>query len=263
MKKIKVMGILNLTPDSFSDGGKYTNTKAAVAKAKEMEAAGADIIDIGGESTGPGSKNVKLKEELKRVIPTLRAIRKATALPISIDTYKSKVAKAALENGANIINDITALRGDKEMVKIARKFQCPLILMYSKDKSARTTIKPKNYKDIIQEVGDFLQERIAYARDHNIKKTNIILDPGMGQYISSKAEYSFEIIARLNQLANRFISHKILIGISRKSFIGGDIQDRDKKANLLTAIATLNGASIIRTHDVDGVRQTLNLINGT
>ncbi|MBI4975365.1 dihydropteroate synthase, partial [Candidatus Peregrinibacteria bacterium] len=226
--KILLMGVINLTPDSFSDGGKFNTLGKALKQAKKLESDGADILDIGGESTGPNAKPITLKEELKRVIPILKEIRKSTKLPISIDTYKSEVAKKALEAGANIINDVTALRGDKNMVKIAAKYKCPIILMYSKDKTPHATIKKTTYKDIIETIKKFLTKQIAYAEKSGIKRKNIIIDPGMGQFISATAKYSFEIIARLKELET--LKRPILMGISRKSFLQEDISSREGKA---------------------------------
>jgi len=245
------MGILNFTPDSFSDGGQFNSIEKAKKRVKEMEKEGADIIDIGGESTGPGSKNVKLEEELNRVIPIIKAITKITKLPISIDTYKADVADQALQSGAKIINDVTGLRGDKEMVNIASKHQCPTIIMYAKDKTARTSKTAKRYQDVIKTIKTFLEKQSKYAIKNGIKKENIILDPGMGAFISTIPSYSYEIISRLSELPK-----PLLIGISRKSFLGGKLAERDLKAMPLTAIAYLNGASIIRTHDVKGIVET-------
>lgn len=245
-----IMGILNLTPDSFSDGGKFNNLESALKRVKEIEKEGADILDIGGESSGPNSKNVSLEEELNRVIPVLKKIRNHIKIPISVDTYKSKVARQALEEGADIINDITALRGDPKMAKVIASYKCPVILMYSKDKTARTTIKNKKYSDVIQTIKKFLQERISYAKKQGINQ--IIIDPGMGHFVSAIPKYSFEIISRLKEVKS--INYPILIGISRKSFLGGQLKDRDEKALPLSTIAYLNGASIIRTHNIKETR---------
>ena len=242
------MGILNLTPDSFSDGGRFNTETRALKQVRKLIRDGVDIIDIGGESTGPNSKNVSLKEELARVIPILKKIRKITKIPISIDTYKADVARQALEAGANIINDVTALRGDKNMAKVAAKYNCPIILMYSKDSTPRTTRSPKKYRDVIKTIKGFWKARVAYATKNGIKRKNIILDPGMGAFVSGIADYSFEIVTRLNELTN--LGFPVLIGLSRKSFLGGTIKERDKKAITLTTIAVLNGVSIIRTHHV-------------
>lgn len=254
-----IMGVLNLTPDSFSDGGKYNTLNSALKRAQEMKQQGADIIDIGGESSGPGSKNISPKEELERVIPILKKIRKQNNLLISIDTYKSEVARKALEEGANIINDVTAFRGDPKLVKIIAEYQCPVIITYSKDATPRTTIKKKKYQDVIKDIKNFLQERIKFAKKQGIKPENIIIDPGLGHFISAIPKYSYEIIARLSELKK--LNHKILIGISRKSFLGQKMETRDPKGASLSAIAYLNGASIIRTHDVKGIKQLFQKFN--
>lgn len=247
------MGILNLTPDSFSDGGQHNSLQKALRRVKQIEKEGANIIDIGGESTGPRSKKISLKQELSRVLPILKKIRKHTKLPISIDTYKAEVARQALEEGANIINDVTALREDPKMTKVISKYKCPVILMYSKDNTPRTTIKKKKYPDVIKTINNFFTKRITFAKNHGIKNSQIILDPGMGQFISAIPRYSFEIIARLPELKK--LGHPILIGASRKSFLGkGTLKERDARSKIVETIAYLNGASIIRTHDVKGLK---------
>ncbi|MFH1284392.1 MAG: dihydropteroate synthase [Candidatus Peregrinibacteria bacterium] len=247
------MGILNVTPDSFSDGGQHDTVKKALKRAEEMESEGADIIDIGGESTGPNSKYVPPNEELKRVIPVLKALRKKTSIPISIDTYKSQIAREALENGADIINDVTALRGDTSMAKIVAKYKCPIILMYSKDKTPRTTVQKKHYKDVIKTIKSFLLARIRYAQKKGIKKSQIIIDPGMGNFISAIPKYSYEIISRMSELQK--LKLPILLGASRKSFLGGTFKDRDTASVAIAGIAYLNGASIIRTHNVSATKE--------
>lgn len=247
-KKLQIMGILNITPDSFSDEGKFNTLKKAITRAKELEKQGADILDIGGESTGPGSKHISLEKELKRVIPIIKELRKNTKIPISIDTYKSEVAKQALDAGANMINDVTALRGDQKMASVVKKYKCPIILMYSKDPTPRTTVKNKKYKDIIKTIKDFLKKQISYAKKQGIKNDQIIIDPGMGQFISALPEYSYEIIARLHEL--KTLGYPILIGASRKSFLGGSIKSRIEKGAIVSAIAYSAGVSIIRTHDI-------------
>jgi len=256
-RKLQIMGILNVTPDSFSDGGKFNTLEKALKRAKELEKEGADIIDIGGESTGPDSKEVPLEEELKRTIPIIKELRKITKIPISIDTYKSQVAEQALKAGANMVNDVTALRGDTKMAKVIAKYKCPIILMYSKDKTPRTTVKKLKYKDVIKTIKDFLKKRITYAKKHKIKPSQIIIDPGMGQFISAIPKYSYEIIARLHEL--KTLGHKILIGASRKSFLGESMKSRIEKGSTISAIAYLNGASIIRTHDVKQIKWLKNL----
>jgi dihydropteroate synthase len=252
LKRPIYMGILNITPDSFSDGGKFNNIKKAIKQAKKLEKEGADIIDIGGESTGPNSKKISAGEEIKRVIPILKELKKKLKIPISIDTYKYEVAKKALEEGADIINDVTALRGSKKMGKLIAKYKCPIILMYSKDKTPRTTIKEKKYKDVISEIKKFLELRINYARKQGISKKNIIIDPGMGHFISKIPKYSFEVIAKLEKFKK--LKCPILIGTSRKSFMGEEMNTRLNKAKVLNALACINGASIIRTHEIKEIK---------
>lgn len=249
------MGILNLTPDSFSDGGEHNALQKALRRAQELEEQGADIIDIGGESTGPGSKNVTLKKELERVIPTLKLIRKHVKIPISIDTYKAEVAHQALEQGADIVNDVTALRGDNQMAKLVAKTNCPIILMYSKDNTPRTTIKKKKYANIIQTIKKFFQQRIKYAKSQGITQAQITLDPGMGQFISAIPRYSYEIIARLPELTE--LKFPLLLGISRKSFLDGEMKSRLDKGLAASALAVINGASILRTHDIKETKEFL------
>ncbi len=246
------MGILNVTPDSFSDGGQFDTLKKAVKRSRELIKQGADILDIGGESTGPGSKSISLEVELKRVIPTIKELRKITKLPISIDTYKAEVAEQALTAGASMVNDVTALRGDPKMASVIKKHKCPIILMYSKDPTPRTTIKKKKYKDVIKTIKDFLKKRIQYAKKQGIKNSQIIIDPGMGHFISALPKYSYEIIARLHEL--KLLDLPVLIGASRKSFLGGSMQSRIEKGAIVSAIAYSAGASIIRTHDVKQIQ---------
>jgi dihydropteroate synthase len=243
-----IMGVLNLTPDSFSDGGKFNVVDLAVKRILEMEREGADLIDIGGESTGPNSKDVSESEEISRVIPILKNIRKITKLPISIDTYKAEVARLALDEGVDIVNDVTALRGDKNMVKVVAKAKCPFIMMYSKDNTARTTVNKKEYKDVVKTIDKFFVEKIFYAQKQGILKKNLILDPGMGQFVSAIPRYSFEIINRLEEL-KRF-GLPLLIGVSRKSFLMGKITERLDRGLIASVFAYLNGVGIIRTHDV-------------
>ena len=247
------MGVLNITPDSFSDGGKYFDFENAIRRAKQIESDGADILDMGGESTGPGSKRISLEEEERRIIPLLKKIRKEIKIPISIDTYKSEVARQALEEGVNIINDVSALRADRHMAKIISKYNCPAILMFSKESAPHATIKAKKYKDVIKTISVFFEKQISYAEKNGIRKSKIIIDPGMGQFISSIPRYSFEILARLQELQK--FSLPILIGASRKSFLGGKLEDRDEKMHIAHAIAYVNGASILRVHNVKAARE--------
>lgn len=251
MNSVKIMGILNVTPDSFSDGGKFFNTKKAISCAKQMIQQGADIIDIGGESSGPGSSFVPLEEELRRVIPIISAIQKIATreeIIISIDTYKAEVARQAIQAGASMVNDITALRGDPEMASVIEKTGVKVVLMYSKDSSARTTRMKKHYRDVVKTIMKFLEQRIAYALKNGIKKKQIIIDPGMGAFVSVEPQYSYEILARLKEFKK--IGLPILVGVSRKSFLPGAIKERLWPTLVANMAAILNGADIIRVHDI-------------
>lgn len=245
------MGILNVTPDSFYDGGRFFNLKAAVGAAKEMIRQGADIIDVGGESTGPNSRSVEEKEELRRVIPVIKKIapyaHKKGAF-ISIDTYKSEVARQAIEAGADIVNDVTALRNDPKMAEVIAKYNAPVVLMRAKDPTPRTTLKKIRYKDAMKTVKNFLKERADYAVKNGIKKTNIIIDPGMGMFVSAIPKYSFEILQKLPELKK--LGFPILVGASRKSFLGGAPKDRLIPSIFTSLYALFQGADIIRVHDI-------------
>jgi len=257
------MGILNTTPDSFYDGGKYVGLDAAVARAVQMIEEGADIIDIGGESTGPGSKEISLDEERKRVIPVIKAmsgqpgqvaVRTGQRLTIdmSVDTYRSNVAEDALNNGATIVNDVTAGRGDPAMLPLIGERGCTYIMMRSKDDSARTTIDERLYDDVLETIHAFFEERIAAAEAAGIKRSQMIVDPGLGHFVSSDPTYSWHILEHLEFLHD--FGCRILVSPSRKSFTadfpGQATQERLPGTLKATALALEHGASIIRTHDV-------------
>lgn len=274
-----IMGILNTTPDSFSDGGTFYKNNTlhidhVVKKALEMIDEGADIIDIGGESTGPASQNVSLPEELKRVIPVIKALRQAIKTNgrlkktlISVDTYKAEVARQALEAGADIINDVTAFRGDANMAKTVAKYGVPIVIMYSKDPTARTTKQKTKYKNVIKTVKKFLEERISYGISQGIKAEQFIIDPGMGAFVSGYPKYSLEILSRLKEFTPFHLP--LLIGASRKGFIGEVLEEKNKPLKIserlegslaCAAVAVMNGANIIRTHDVNATRRMVDMI---
>ncbi len=233
LERAVVMGVLNVTPDSFFDS--FDSVETATARASEMVSEGAKIIDIGGESTGPGSQDVAVEEELRRVIPVVEAVRKE--LPdifISIDTWKSEVARAAIEAGADMVNDVTAGILDMDV---------PIVLMHSKDDSPRTTTDKVEYEDVMKTVIEFLEEKIAIC-----KSSQIIVDPGMGAFVSGNPEYSYEILHRLGEL--RSLGKPILVGASRKSFLGGEVEDRLEGSLAAACMAVMNGAKIVRAHDV-------------
>lgn len=245
-----IMGILNVTPDSFSDGGVYFDKERAIEYALRMQEEGADIIDIGGESTRPRAKAVTLKEEIKRVVPVIEALIKKVSIPISIDTYKSAVADAAISAGASIINDISGLRFDRRMPKVAARHKTPVVIMHIKG-TPKNMQKNPSYKALIPEILDYLTESIAIARDAGIPDEMIIIDPGIG--FGKTLEHNLEIINRLHEF--RGFEKPILIGPSRKAFIGMTlgglpVEERLEGTASAVAIGIFNGANIIRVHDV-------------
>jgi dihydropteroate synthase len=251
-EKPRVMGILNVTPDSFSDGGKYDHLDSAVKRFDEMVEDGVDIIDIGGESTGPGSHDISLEEELERVIPIVKKLRKRNSkIWLSIDTYKAEVARQAIEAGVDMVNDVLALRGDKGMCDLIATSGIPVVLMYSKDNSGRTTGESRQYMDVVEYIGDFFKDKMQYAQKCGIKSEQIILDPGMGAFVSSDSKYSLQILKRLREFQE--LGHPILIGPSRKSFIGQTLglplHERREGSFASAAVAMMNGAAIVRVHD--------------
>lgn len=269
-EKTAIMGILNITPDSFSDGGEYFRIEKAVERAAQMLEDGADIIDIGGESTRPGAKPVSVEEELERVIPVIKEIRKELGdnFFISIDTYKSKVAKAALEEGADIVNDISGLSFDIEMANVIKEFDCPVIVNHIKG-TPQNMQKNVYYDDVVREIIEFLNQQITIGLEKGIRKDRFIVDPGIG--FGKNVEHNIEIIKRLKEF--RILGFPILIGISRKSFIGkvlknliGMEEEPSPKDRLYgglaaTAVAVLNGAHIVRTHDVKQTNEFLTMLD--
>ncbi|HJM46271.1 MAG TPA: dihydropteroate synthase [Candidatus Marinimicrobia bacterium] len=251
-----IMGILNVTPDSFSDGGMYSHLSKALSQAQSMEKNGADIIDIGGESTRPGAVPVSLEEEINRTIPVIEAIRKNSNISISIDTYKSEVAEKALLAGADIINDISGLTFDSRMIKIVKKFDVPVVLMHIKGTPRNMQTNP-TYIDVIKELIIFFSFQIQKALDFGIKKEQIIIDPGIG--FGKQLNDNFILIQRLKEFSE--LGFPILIGPSRKSFIGLtlDVPSEDRLEGTLASVSAsiLNGASIVRVHDVKEVKRAV------
>lgn len=255
---LRIVGILNVTPDSYFDGGKFASVDAAVKRAGQMLRDGADIIDIGGESTGPNSKDVTEQEERARVIAIIKAIKRAyPGAVLSIDTYKSGIAREAIEAGVSMINDVTAGRSDQKMFDVAASAGVPIVLMFSKDPTPRTTIAHARYDDVVKDIAAFLAARKQVAIDAGIDSSKIILDPGMGHFISSDATYSFEVLARLRELTS--LGCPLYVSPSRKSFLAGpenlSTVDRLPATIAASAIAVMNGAAYIRTHDVLDVRR--------
>jgi dihydropteroate synthase len=252
------MGILNVTPDSFSDGGHYFKKNSAVKHALKMVDEGADIIDIGGESTKPFSDPVSLDEELSRVLPVIEALRKETDVCISIDTTKSEVANQALKVGASIINDVSAMEFDKDMVDIALKFDCPIVLMHMKGVPKNMQENPQ-YSSLISDIISYLNTRIDFVISKGVDRKKIIIDPGIG--FGKSVENNFEIINNLNQFTK--LGYPVLLGASRKSFIGItlDVPEDDRIEGSLAAnvIGLQKGVSVFRVHDVDQTKKALTI----
>lgn len=253
-KVTRIMGILNVTPDSFSDGGLFYDLDTALAHAHEMLKNGADIIDVGGESTRPGSKPVPEDEELRRVIPVIRELSKGTDKAISIDTYKARVAEKAIEAGAQIVNDISGLKADKDMAQVAALTQAPIIINHIKGQPHNMPKKPV-YENLMSEIMFDLRQSIDLAVKSGIKEDAIIVDPGIG--FGKTTQHNLEILNRLEEFKS--LGRPIMIGTSRKSFIGhvlglsasgGFTPDLIRGTAATIAVAIIKGAKIVRVHDV-------------
>lgn len=252
------MGIVNVTPDSFSDGGSFYKEKDAEKQIQKLIKDGADIIDIGGESTGPESKGVSAEEEMRRIKPIIDFVVKnklTKKAQFSIDTYKASVARYALESGFTMVNDVTALRGDADMMDVLITYQPQVILMYSKDKTPRTTNEKINYDDVVASIKSFLIGQIVSLVDAGFPEENIIVDPGMGMFVSADPKYSFEIIERLPEIKQ--LGYPVCIGPSRKSFLGGRMEERDNPSVTWSLKSIKNGADIIRIHNVALLKKSI------
>ena len=248
--------MLNCTPDSFSDGGSYPTAEAAVSRAQQMIDEGADIIDVGGESTRPGSEPVPENEQIRRTVPVITGIRRQWDGPISIDTTRARAARGALDAGANWINDISALRDDPQMVRTAAEFGACLVMMHMQGAPRMMQDAPV-YDDVVEEVGDFLKERASWAQVQGVAREKIILDPGIG--FGKTAEHNLAILHHIRQF--NALGYPVLIGASRKSFIGkitGDgVTDRLEGSLAAAVWAATQGARVVRVHDVCATRRAL------
>jgi len=253
------MGVLNVTPDSFSDGGKFFDVKRAVAQALAMQRDGADIIDIGAESTRPGSQAISAAEELRRLLPVLEALLGKLKISISVDTQKSAVAEIALGAGAQIINDISGLRTDPRLAQVAAKFRAPLMLMHMRG-NPRTMQKGSFARDVLKDVAQGLLRSIAVARKAGVAKSQIVIDPGIG--FGKSFSQNYELLAKLPDLAK--LGFPVLIGTSRKGFLGATLARNGRPAPAderiwgtaaAVAASILNGAHIVRVHDVAEMAQ--------
>ena len=267
--KTAIMGVLNVTPDSFSDGGEFLEPSKAVKRAIQMAEEGAEIIDIGGESTRPGSQRISAEEEIKRVLPVLKEVRKE--LPdtwISVDTYKSEVAKACLEEGADIINDISGGTYDPEILKVVAEYRCPYVINHVKGRPETWKTEPIIYDDVVAEIVDFFRKQINKLKELGYKEEEkLILDPGIG--FGKLPEHNVEILKRFDEF--RSLGKILMVGVSRKSFIGlileGFLNKKTEPKERLfgslgaLAIPVLKGAKIVRVHDVKETREFLALLD--
>lgn len=252
-QKTLIMGILNVTPDSFSDGGKYNDINAAVEHACQMVEDGADIIDIGGESTRPGYEPISEEEEIQRVVPVIEAVSKAVQVPISIDTYKGKVAESALEAGAHIINDIWGAKKDPEMAQIAAKYNVPIVLMHNREK--------KDYQFFIRDVFNDLFESIQIVKKAGVSDEKIILDPGIG--FAKDVKQNLEMMRNLDKLVH--LGYPVLLGTSKKSMVGNvlnlPVNERGEGTGATVCYGILKGCQIIRVHDVKGMSRMAKMMD--
>lgn len=257
-KKTYIMGILNVTPDSFSDGGAFLSPESIGQRIEEMIAAGADILDVGGESTRPFAEPVSAEEELARVIPAIRAIRRVSNIPVSIDTTKAEVALAALAAGASMVNDISALRSDPGMLEVVRSYDGPLIIMHMRGRPADMQVDPR-YADVVVEIKSFFRERLAWLAEHGISPERVVIDPGIG--FGKTVEHNLAILGNVS--AFKELGRPVLIGHSRKSFMGTllglKVARRDAASAIISGICVTRGVDILRVHDVGLTAQAVQL----
>lgn len=258
--RAQVMGILNVTPDSFSDGGQFTVVDQAVEHGLQMIRDGADLLDVGGESTRPGSQPVAADEELRRVLPVVEALRRHTDVPISVDTSKAVVARACLEAGADIVNDVTAL-GDPEMPAVVREFDAGVVLMHMQGTPATMQIRP-TYEDVVAEVVGYLQDRLQFAGNVGIAANRVVLDPGIG--FGKTKVHNLKLLAHLTELAR--LGRPVLLGVSRKGFLGGAIGGRPPAERMAASVAaacyalSCEAVHVLRVHDVRATRDAVEVL---
>ena len=253
---VLIMGILNVTPDSFSDGGRFVDPVAAVDQAQKMIAEGADIIDIGGESTRPGVSYINEEEEIVRIRPIVEALGKRTDIPLSIDTRKAAVAQVALDLGVAIVNDVSALQDDSRMAQVIEESGAGVVLMHRQGHSATMQDAP-HYEDVVEEVKSFLAKRVALAQSMGIPSDRIIVDPGIG--FGKTCKHNFKILANLGEFLE--INQPLLVGLSRKGFIGEltgkPVAEREMGNAAAIAIAVWQGTHILRVHDVGAMKDAI------
>jgi dihydropteroate synthase len=258
--KTLIMGVLNITPDSFSDGGLFFQREKAIARGEALAAEGADVLDIGGESTRPFAETVSEKEEINRIVPVIRDLVKKVSIPISVDTCKAEVARAALDAGAALVNDISALRFDPDLGKIIARYQVPLILMHMQGTPRDMQVNP-HYENLLGEIGQFLQERIEAAREQGIAEEHLLIDPGIG--FGKTIDHNLTLIKKLDVFQD--LDRPLVLGTSRKAFIGKitgqDPLNRDWGTAATVAVGAWQGAHVVRVHNVEAAKQVLAVID--
>ncbi|HEX8290523.1 MAG TPA: dihydropteroate synthase [Pyrinomonadaceae bacterium] len=262
-RRTLVMGVLNVTPDSFSDGGHFFDRAQALGHAERLVAEGADILDVGGESTRPGSLDVGAEEETRRVVPVVESLARRVPVPVSIDTTKALVARAALDAGAEIVNDISGLRFDPALADVAARYDAGLVLMHSRG-TFETMHRQEPVEDILKEVAADWRRGIAEAERRGVRREKMVLDPGIG--FSKTQKQNVELIAKLDVLARDFSDFPLLVGTSRKSFVGhllggAPVDERVHGTMASVSAAVLRGASIVRVHDVRAAVETVRVVD--
>lgn len=244
-----LMGVVNVTPDSFSDGGRHLGAEAAITHGRKLLADGAHLLDLGGESTAPGSRPITSEEELQRLEPVVRAL--AGEAVLSIDTYHAATAERCITLGATVVNDVSALRADPEMAAVVRNLRPVLVMMHAKDGPLpHATDRPVHYGDVVREVADWLSARVDVALKAGIDADQIVVDPGWGKFLSLQAAHSWEMLARFEELVARLTPIPVLVGTSRKGFFGVPLPERDPVSQLSALVAAEKGAAVLRTHNV-------------
>ncbi|HEY1270201.1 MAG TPA: dihydropteroate synthase [Candidatus Binatia bacterium] len=256
VRRTAIMGVVNVTPDSFSDGGRFFDAESAAAHGERLAAEGADILDIGGESTRPGAKSISAAEEIRRVLPVIERLRAKTAIPISIDTVKGEVARAALDAGADIVNDVSALRGDAAMAALVARERVPVVLMHMQG-TPQTMQQNPAYENVVEEVAEFLKRKAEEASAAGVAADNIVIDPGIG--FGKNLDHNLALLRRLSALTA--LGYPLLVGASRKAFIGRILDlgpDERLEGSIAAAVAAaLGGANIVRVHDVKEAARAL------
>ncbi len=255
-KKTAIMGVLNVTPDSFSDGGLFFQRDKAIAQGEALAAQGADLLDIGGESTRPFSDPISTQEEIQRIVPVIRELVKRISIPLSVDTYKAEVAKAALDAGAGLVNDISALGFDSDLAKVIAEYRVPVILMHMQGTPRDMQVNPQ-YKHLLEDIHQFFVERIALAQSQGISREHILIDPGIG--FGKTFSQNLTLIKRLDYFQN--LDQPLVLGTSRKAFIGKitgqEPLNRDWGTAATLAIGAWQGAHMVRVHNVAAAKQVM------